>query len=150
MLHVASYPERSPHRGGGRPLQGATGPEARLEDIATGRRCVLRSNNRVSMLYLLARQLEHDAKEKVPITDRGWCPDEDIACGVWGRNWQRQIKSHLYVLVHRVRKELKEGNYDLVAIVRSEDGTPAVSPKDDELTSPQRVTQTKRKPAKKQ
>lgn len=93
-------------------LQGTTGPEATIEDLSTGQRCVLRSNNRVSMLYLLARQIEQDAQKALPITERGWCSDEEIACGVWGRNWQRQIKSHLYVLVHRVRKELKEAGLD--------------------------------------
>ena len=93
-------------------LQGATGPEAHIENLVTGQRCVLRSNNRVSMLYLLARQIEKDAEREMPIRDRGWCSDQEIACGVWGRNWQRQIKSHLYVLVHRVRKELKEAGLD--------------------------------------
>ncbi len=93
-------------------LQGTTGPEAQIEDLSTGQRCVLRSNNRVSMLYLLARQLERDAEKDLPIAERGWCSDEEIACGVWGRNWQRQIKSHLYVLVHRVRKEMKVAGFD--------------------------------------
>lgn len=93
-------------------LQGATGPEATIEHLTTGQRCILRSNNRVSMLYLLARQIEKDASSDLPVRDRGWCSDEEIACGVWGRNWQRQIKSHLYVLVHRVRKELKEAGLD--------------------------------------
>lgn len=93
-------------------LQGATGPEAQIEDLSTGQRCVLRSNNRVSMLYLLARQLERDIEKELPVAERGWCSDEEIACGVWGRNWQRQIKSHLYVLVHRVRKELKVAGFD--------------------------------------
>jgi pSer/pThr/pTyr-binding forkhead associated (FHA) protein len=93
-------------------LQAATGPEAHIEDLTTGQRCVLRSNNRVSMLYLLARQIEQDASRQLPIAERGWCSDEEIACGVWGRNWQRQLKSHLYVLVHRVRKELKEAGFD--------------------------------------
>jgi hypothetical protein len=93
-------------------LHGSTGPEAHIEDLSTGQRCVVRSNNRVSMLYLLARQLDRDAKSELPIRDRGWCRDQEIACGVWGRNWQRQIKSHLYVLVHRVRKELKEAGLD--------------------------------------
>jgi len=93
-------------------LQGSTGPTAQIEDLSTGQRCVLRSNNRVSMLYLLARQLEQDTKRNLPVAERGWCSDEDIACGVWGRNWQRQIKSHLYVLVHRVRKEMKVAGFD--------------------------------------
>ena len=93
-------------------LQGATGPEAFIEDLGSGQRAVLRSNNRVSMLYLLARQLQKDTEGSMPVTDRGWCSDEEIACGVWGRHWQRQIKSHLYVLVHRVRKELKEAGLD--------------------------------------
>ncbi len=93
-------------------FQGATGPEAVMEDLKTGRSCVIRSNNRVSVLYLLARQLDRDNTEEKALDDLGWCSDEAIACGVWGRNWKKQIKSHLYVLVHRIRKELKAAGLD--------------------------------------
>jgi len=92
-------------------LQATTGPEATLEDLETGRVCTIRSNNRVSVLYLLAKQLIDqggDAEAK----ERGWCQDQEIACGVWGRNWQKQIKSHLHVLVHRIRKDIKSAGLD--------------------------------------
>lgn len=91
-------------------LQAPTGPEAILEDMETGRRCAIRSNNRVSVLYLLAKQIS-DAPD-ADLRDRGWCQDRDVACGVWGRNWQKQIKSHLHVLVHRIRKDIKAGGLD--------------------------------------
>jgi len=91
-------------------LQGATGPEALLEDVHSGRQCLIRSNNRVAMLYLLARQ--HEEINEGESAGEGWCGDETLACGVWGRNWQRQIKSHLYVLVHRIRKEIKMSGLD--------------------------------------
>lgn len=91
-------------------LQATTGPEAIIEDLETGRSCVIRSNNRVSVLYLLAREVaEHPDKIE---RERGWCQDQEIACGVWGRNWHKQIKSHLHVLVHRIRKDIKAAGLD--------------------------------------
>ena len=91
-------------------MQATTGPEAVLENIETGRTCVIRSNNRVSVLYLLARELSEESDK--PARERGWCQDQDVACGVWGRNWQTQIKSHLHVLVHRIRKDIKTAGLD--------------------------------------
>lgn len=91
-------------------MQAITGPEALIEDLDTGRRCRIRSNNRVSVLYLLARQLDED--KHLNDKERGWCRDEEVACGVWGRNWQKQIKSHLHVLVHRIRKDIKAAGLD--------------------------------------
>ena len=91
-------------------LQAPTGPEAVLEDLETGRRAVIRSNNRVSVLYLLAQRIAEDPD--ADLKDRGWCQDRDVACGVWGRNWQKQIKSHLHVLVHRIRKDIKSAGLD--------------------------------------
>jgi hypothetical protein len=91
-------------------LQAITGPEAIIEDLETGRVCTIRSNNRVSVLYLLARELAENGEK--PDKERGWCQDQEIACGVWGRNWQKQIKSHLHVLVHRIRKDIKAAGLD--------------------------------------
>lgn len=91
-------------------MQATTGPEAIIEDLESGTVCRIRSNNRVSVLYLLARKLNADADESDK--ERGWCPDEEVACGVWGRNWQKQIKSHLHVLVHRIRKDIKAAGLD--------------------------------------
>ena len=91
-------------------LQASTGPEAILEDLETGRTCLIRSNNRVSVLYLLAKELVENPKK--PDRERGWCQDQAVASGVWGRNWQKQIKSHLHVLVHRIRKDIKTAGLD--------------------------------------
>ncbi|MEL6343223.1 MAG: FHA domain-containing protein [Myxococcota bacterium] len=91
-------------------MQSTTGPEAIIEDLDSGTVCRIRSNNRVSVLYLLAKRLNTDAGEADK--ERGWTPDEEVACGVWGRNWQKQIKSHLHVLVHRIRKDIKAAGLD--------------------------------------
>ena len=91
-------------------LQATTGPEAIIEDLETGVTCTIRSNNRVSVLYLLARELSQNPNKEAK--ERGWCQDQEIACGVWGRNWQKQIKSHLHVLVHRIRKDIKAAGLD--------------------------------------
>lgn len=91
-------------------MQATTGPEAIIEDLRTGKSCVIRSNNRVSVLYLLAKEVSTNPDKT--LKERGWCQDQAIACGVWGRNWQKQIKSHLHVLVHRIRKEIKTAGLD--------------------------------------
>jgi hypothetical protein len=91
-------------------MQATTGPEATIEDLRTGKTCIIRSNNRVSVLYLLAKEISTSSDKD--LKERGWCQDQSIACGVWGRNWQKQIKSHLHVLVHRIRKEIKTAGLD--------------------------------------
>ena len=93
-------------------LQGATGPEASIEDIHTGKSCAIRSSNRVVLLYILARQLRSDRTAGRPATHQGWCSDEEVSSGVWGRNWQSHASSHLHVLVHRLRKQIKAAGFD--------------------------------------
>jgi len=91
-------------------LDGIVGPEAQLEDLRTGHRCVVRAEVRVSMLYLLARQLREDTARRLPPADRGWCSDRAVTTGVWGRaSAQRRTRGQLHVLVHRVRKDLESG-----------------------------------------
>ena len=97
-------------------LHGTLGPEAYIEDLNIGNRCTLLSANRVSMLYLLGRQLQTDADSIIPAEDRGWCSDEIIACGVWGKRWKEQFHGHFYVLLHRIRKKLKAAGLDPMCI----------------------------------
>jgi hypothetical protein len=88
-------------------LQGATGPEALIEDLGAGVRCEIRSANRAVLLYILARRLQKDRDEEMIFTRQGWCNDEEVSSGVWGRNWKTHAGSHLHVLIHRLRKQLK-------------------------------------------
>lgn len=93
-------------------LQGPLGPEATLTDLSTGRSITIRSSNRVIVLYLLARRMHLDkSSDRDPLVC-GWCSDAEIASGVWGRSWRKQIRSHLHVLVHRIRKDIKEAGLD--------------------------------------
>lgn len=93
-------------------IRGTLGPEAFIEDLTSGDRCTLRSPHRVYLLYLLGQKLHEDAGSVLPVGERGWCSDEVIACGVWGRNWKEQLNSHLYVLLHRIRKQIKTAGLD--------------------------------------
>ena len=93
-------------------LQGATGPEAVVEDTLTGARSEIRSSNRAVLLYILARQVLQDRESGEPSGKQGWCNDEDVSSGVWGRNWKTHAGSHLHVLIHRLRNQLKEDRID--------------------------------------
>jgi len=93
-------------------LQGATGPEALIEDLRNGTRCEIRSANRAVLLYILARRLQKDRDESVLDARQGWCNDEEVSSGVWGRNWKTHAGSHLHVLIHRLRNQLKGAKID--------------------------------------
>ena len=92
--------------------RGSIGMEVRVDDLHSDQQCVVRSQNRTAMLYLLARQLAEDTESNLPLADRGWCTDEAIACGVWGRQWKERLESHFYVLLHRVRRKLEGAGLD--------------------------------------
>ncbi|MEL6342807.1 MAG: FHA domain-containing protein [Myxococcota bacterium] len=93
-------------------LQGATGPEANIEDLQTGNRSEIRSANRAVLLYILAKKLREDRENDEPQARQGWCGDEEVSSGVWGRNWKSHAGSHLHVLIHRLRKQLKSDQID--------------------------------------
>lgn len=93
-------------------LQGATGPEATVEDLQTGNRSEIRSANRAVLLYILAKKLSEDRENDEPTSRQGWCGDEEVSSGVWGRNWKSHAGSHLHVLIHRLRKQLKSDHID--------------------------------------
>lgn len=92
--------------------RGSLGMEITISDLSSRKSCLIRSQNRTAMLYLLAQQFEKDAAANLPLADRGWCSDEAIACGVWGRHWKERMETHLYVLLHRVRKKVESGGLD--------------------------------------
>ncbi len=94
-------------------LNGATGPEASLEDLSTpGRFHRIDSDNRAVLLYLLGRQRRADHEAGLPRTERGWCADADVVTGIWGRAGRSEDPNRLHVLVHRLRKEIKSAGFD--------------------------------------
>jgi len=94
-------------------LDGATGPEASLEDLANpGRVHRIESDNRAVLLFLLGRQRQRDREAGQPRAERGWCADADVVTGIWGRAGRSEDPNRLHVLVHRLRKELKSAGFD--------------------------------------
>lgn len=93
-------------------LAGSPAPSARVHDLASGIEHVVKAQQRVSLLYVLARQLERDRAEGLPSDQAGWCANESVASGVWGRKWQEKDQNLLHVLVHRVRAEVKKSGLD--------------------------------------
>jgi pSer/pThr/pTyr-binding forkhead associated (FHA) protein len=93
-------------------LQGATGPIAELRNMKTGRTFEIQSTNRVVLLYILARQIVREREQEDTPDEEGWCRDEEVSSGIWGRNWQDHSAGHLHVLVHRLRNQIKQGGFD--------------------------------------
>ena len=93
-------------------LSGAAGPLAVLTDPTDGRQVTLQSEQRVALLYVLAKQLKADRDERVLPPLAGWCHDEDVLVGVWGRQGLKGAASKYSVLLHRVRKELETAGFD--------------------------------------
>ena len=93
-------------------LLGGDGPQAIIRDSSTRRTCELRAENRVSLLYVLAARLRDDLAAGVPRPDAGWCADEEVMSGVWGRSWGRMDTNNYQVLIFRTRKELKRAGLD--------------------------------------
>jgi CheY-like chemotaxis protein len=87
-------------------INGAAGPYAELRD-GTGRCQTWTANNRVVLLYVLARRLEEQREARV--ADRGWCADAEVAVGVWGRGSGGRS---LNVLVTRIRNDLRRAGLD--------------------------------------
>jgi hypothetical protein len=90
-------------------LDGPVGPEATLRDPASGRKYRVESDNRAVLLYLLACRVRDDAG--LPARDRGWCGDDEVMAGVWGRARPADDNA-LNVLVHRLRREILAAGFD--------------------------------------
>jgi hypothetical protein len=90
-------------------LDGVTGAEASVEDPETGARHVIEAENRAVLLYVLAKRV---VEARASGEDEGaWCADDDVLTAVWGKRGAGDGNS-LHVLVHRLRKELKEAGFD--------------------------------------
>ncbi|MFT5686835.1 MAG: hypothetical protein ACI8RZ_007792 [Myxococcota bacterium] len=103
--HDEPYPYRLTVR-----LDGPRGPEAVLLDRQTTDKHQLFSEHRVILLYLLARQLKADLSAGRPPEESGWCDNDDIMLGIWGKGTRSTSK--LAVLIHRVRKEITQAGFD--------------------------------------
>ncbi|RME22610.1 MAG: FHA domain-containing protein [Deltaproteobacteria bacterium] len=93
-------------------LDGPAGTLAEISHLSTRLSHSITAENRVVLLYLLARRIDEDGGSGLPESERGWCADDDVIVGVWGRSALGQGGNRLKVLVHRVRKELKSGGFD--------------------------------------
>lgn len=90
-------------------LDAEGGPKAVVEEAPMGRRHAFVGTNRAVLLFLLARRWEADRSASVEVDEVGWCADDDLAVGLWGREGVgRPIK----VLVCRLRAELREAGFD--------------------------------------
>lgn len=90
-------------------LEGPFGAEATLEDLPTRKTHRIESGNRAVLLFLLGRRFEDDRARGVPAEERGWCPDDEVMTGIWGRHGD---ENKLNVLLHRLRAELRTTGFD--------------------------------------
>ncbi|MCB9763431.1 MAG: FHA domain-containing protein [Alphaproteobacteria bacterium] len=91
-------------------LDGVRGPEAAVTDLRAGRSHRVTADNRATLLFLLARQHLDDATQPPPL--RGWCSDDALITGIWGRLEPANPANSLNVLVLRVRKEIEAAGLD--------------------------------------
>ena len=92
-------------------LNGATGPVATLRDPLSGGSYPVETDNRAVLLYLLGRQLAADRAAGVPEAEAGWCGDDAVSQGIWGRVPDLDT-NNLHVLVYRLRKEIERAGFD--------------------------------------
>lgn len=91
----------------------ASVPQAIIEDSVRGTRCDINAENRVALLYVLAQRLRDDRKSNtISPSQEGWCDDQEVGVSVWGRNWHEQTSNNLHVILHRLRKQLKNSGLD--------------------------------------
>jgi pSer/pThr/pTyr-binding forkhead associated (FHA) protein len=93
-------------------LDGPTGPTAELADPVTGNKVRIEAETRAILLYLLGKKVEDDRRATMPKDELGWCPDDDVIVGVWGRNGLPDGANRLKVLVHRLRAEIERAALD--------------------------------------
>lgn len=93
-------------------LEGTTGPEALIEHRVEERSHRITAENRVVLLYVLARRLISDRTRHRSHMDAGWCSDEEVAVGIWGREGAGMDVNTLHVLLHRLRKDIETAGFD--------------------------------------
>ena len=93
-------------------IDGPRGPQASVLDLHDNRSHTVASENRAVLLYILGKRLLADRTTGLPHGDQGWCADEELFSGIWGRSWTDRSQNLLHVLVYRVRKELEAAGFD--------------------------------------
>lgn len=94
-------------------LGAAGGPTALIKEPGEGGSThMVTAENRATLLYVLAKKRVDDLEAGEPELMAGWCDDEEVAVGVWGRAAWEQSASRYSVLIHRVRKELDSAGFD--------------------------------------
>lgn len=93
-------------------LDGPTGPMSELENLSNGKKCRVDAETRAILMYLLGRRFEEDRQKDVLKDELGWCPDDDVIVGVWGRSGLADGANRLKVLVHRLRAEIERAGFD--------------------------------------
>lgn len=93
-------------------LDGGTGAEATLRDTRDDLTCSVVADNRALLLYVLGRRVRDDLTAGLLAEDAGWCTDEEVAVGIWGRSQATSQLANLNVLVWRLRKELESVGFD--------------------------------------
>jgi hypothetical protein len=104
-------------------LAGVPGGVAEIVDTSTGNRCEIRSEPRVALLFQLARQVQADREGGVLRALAGWCHDEDLMIGIWGREGLTGAGSRYSVLLHRVRKDLEACGFDPLCLEKRRGAT---------------------------
>lgn len=89
--------------------------EAELQRVCGGNGAVL--------LYQLARRLHADREKGLAEGKVGWCGDDDLGRGIWGRQWVSHDPNGLHVLVFRVRKAISNIGLDPACIEKERGAT---------------------------
>ena len=90
-------------------IAGPTGPQGLLIDPRNQIEMLL-TGNRGVLLYVLAKKLHDDRNQGLGPTEEGWCNDQDVAKGIWGR--LPREPNALHVLVYRLRKAVEKKGLD--------------------------------------
>lgn len=93
-------------------LDGSTGPNAVVTDLATGASARFGAEHRAILLYMLAKRRHEDVGKGTDLEDTGWVEDSELLRGIYGRAWMDKNANALHVLVHRVRKDLESAGLD--------------------------------------
>jgi hypothetical protein len=92
-------------------LNGPSGPEAQLIDLNGDNRHLVSADNRAILLHILIGQILEDRESGVRAEEQGWCSDDAVRVGIWGRRSEQDANS-LHVLVYRLRSEMKKAGFD--------------------------------------
>ncbi|MCP4806840.1 MAG: FHA domain-containing protein [Proteobacteria bacterium] len=90
-------------------LNGASGAEATVKRVVGGAPHIVCATPAV-LMFILSRKLEQDLKGSMSPSVAGWCSDNDIRVGIWGRDVDHSSNT-LNVLLYRTRKELEKAGF---------------------------------------